>query len=266
MTLIKNYRLTYAAMIFAVVLGANSLFGASVSANTVVGAVVCSPSNSASLAISQPVDGHTTADMPVTISGSLNLLSQIRVFVDNVFTETVPIASDASTFSFELTLPTGSHEVRLEGVDICQLTSPVAQVVVIYNPETTVVGQPSAPQGPQTPAPEYETIEDQSTFLERITQNGVISGISSAAYSALEALDIVNSNEQDQTTRMVSRFALVTVGSTLVLFAPWVLNSVAGVAARLLPQQAALAIGRLRALGPLWVRVAGFALLAFGLM
>jgi len=266
MTLIKNYRLVYATLALAVMFGANSFYSSTASANTVVGAVVCSPSNSALLAIAQPVDGHTVTNMPVTVSGSLNLLSQIRVFIDNVFTQTVPVPADATTFSFEVTLPTGSHEIRLEGVDICQLTSPVAQVVVVYNPETTVVGQPVAPVDPQAPAEEYAPIDEQPTFFERVTTNGVISGVSNAAYGVLEALDIINSNEAAQTTKMVSRFTLVTVGSTLVLLAPWVIQVATTTIARVLPHQAALALGRPRLFGPAWVRALGLALLAVGLM
>ena len=266
MTLINNCRSKLPALAVILTLSCVGLLGRPVSANTVVGASICNQSDTATLVITQPISGHTTSQMPVTVSGSLKLLSQIRVYVDSVYTETIPIAADETNFSYVQYLGVGTHEVRLEGVDACQQTSPVAQITIVYNPETTVVGQPVSPQDPQAPAEEYAPIEDQPTFFERVTTNGVISSVSNAAYGVLEALDIVNSSEATQTTKMVGRFTLVTAGSTLVLLAPCVIQAVTTAIAKIVPHQDALALGRPRLFGPAWVRALGVVLLAIGVM
>jgi len=197
---------------------------------TAVSANVCGLNQTASIVISSPRSGTSTSVRTVTVTGALTQITQLTAFIDDQFSEIIPIDSNAQTFSYEYMPPVGQHTLRLEGQDLCQRTTPVAELVLTYDPAlpvTPITGPATPPTPPavgsrpvETPpitppglAKQIDGIGEASTVLP-----GIFRSAGNSFAEALMGLGIVSNNSK-QSVVMATRFALVTTGTMVVTLA-----------------------------------------------
>lgn len=102
---------------------------------TSVDAIVCNPSDRiATLSITAPTDDTIIGTMPVAVKGEIRNISQIEVYVDEVYSFAESFSSDTTVFNLEVSLERGTHEVLLKGVDICNYNDITDSVVVTHQP------------------------------------------------------------------------------------------------------------------------------------
>ncbi len=192
--------------------------------DSIIDVTVCTASSQASLVITSPSPDAKVASLPVAVSGEITLLSQIRVYVDDVYDATIPVDSGATTFTYNLTTSPGKHEILFEGVAICG-TNPSDTRMLTYVP-------------PQLPPPAGGTIgsvpaatntSNSTVSGEPVAQGGsaplTIAGVdvadvvSDIVYNSMVALDFATPESLETLPAMITRFALITAGMTAMVFA-----------------------------------------------
>ena len=212
-------------------LGIVNASGASATGSTQVMATLCSAATTATLAITSPANQSTIMTTPLTLSGTVTQISQIRVFIDSVYTETIPLNAGATSYSFPLRLEVGAHTIRLEGVDICGATSPVAELHLVYEPSAEIadgvagtseelgaasskVSQPDQSETPPAPLSSDMSSQPISQLLSSFGN-----ALRSVTGFALGALDIAHEASSEEISKQTARFALIAGGAGAVLFA-----------------------------------------------
>lgn len=199
---------------------------------TTVVARVCQAGTTASLVITAPQPNTVTSEAPIMITAQVEQLSQITIYVDGQYSETVPVDQSASNFVYAFRAAVGTHTVRLEGQDLCARTTPVGEITVTYDPE-----QPSEPiTGPSTPtntsgvpsasggtrAAAATTSDSQSPEVPSfLTQP--LKAFGDAAYAMLVLLDIVQP-QSAQPLKSALQFIVMLVGVALLLAAGLILR------------------------------------------
>jgi hypothetical protein len=89
------------------------------------------------LAISSPQSDSVTNSPEITISGTASHTTQIEVFVNGNFDQSVAIGQDTDDFNTNVTLQQGTNSIRLAAYYSCNGTSNSTSIVVTYQPGTT---------------------------------------------------------------------------------------------------------------------------------
>ncbi|AGL62310.1 membrane protein of unknown function [Candidatus Saccharimonas aalborgensis] len=210
-------RVAVAAVVtMTLVLGAAPSYALTSNSGTTINVGICGTSGSTQLAISSPVANSTVSSVPVTIQGVVNRISQISVYRDGQYDGVIPLNTGATTFSYIATMTAGSHVFRFEGVDICQQTTPVAEITITYD-QAVIITHPSTPgtaSNPGTTTP--VTGPGITEFLEGLPP---IKIISDGFYKLLVWLDFASPTSFSSVPRMAQRFTGMTVGLALLFLA-----------------------------------------------
>lgn len=176
------------------------------------------------LELTSPSSPVAVSAMPITLAGTVSALSQIQVYVDNVFSVTIPLDEGATSFSYSLVIPSGSHEVKLVGISPFADNSPTVIVSATYTP----------PVAPNEPVPQPTTT---TTVSERggavISRDGTTSSSTTYVeptyasslptwfYNGLLSLDLAKPGDVDgaETAKMIQRFSLASSGAFFLFFA-----------------------------------------------
>lgn len=216
--------LLVAAGLCALVLAAPNAHAQS---GTTVKTTVCGYSQTAHIVIVSPLSNTSTNTNKVTVSGELTQITQLTAYIDGTFSEVIPIDSNATTFTYAYMPPVGEHTLRLEGQDLCQRTTPVAELVLTYNP--------ALPPKPITgPAPaEPSAVASQATArAQEVIANrpidevgasdtilpGILHSARNGIFDALAGLGIISRNPAES-VRLATRFTMLTTGTLLIMFA-----------------------------------------------
>jgi len=169
----------------------------------------------------------------VTVMGTLTQVTQLTAYIDGQFSEVIPIDSDATTFTYSYLSPVGQHTLRLEGQDLCQRTTPVAELVLTYDPTLppTPITGPSAPAATSSPMAASTPATASQAATEEVNNLGgasivlpdVLRLMGDGVGRVLTGLDIT-SGGREQSIVAAMRFALVTSGTMAIIFAGGVLK------------------------------------------
>lgn len=220
--------------------------------------MVCPQPDQSSLTVHQPQSDSIISEPILPIGGSIEYISQIDFFIDNVYNNTVAMGYSATEFASTVTMDPGTHTIKLVATDSCSQTTHEYSLVVTYEPkippsvgeniETVVDGQIKQGRNIST-AP-----EPAKNSIEKAIDRFVIPSYESAK----EVLDISDPVAVDPAVRAgnVARSLLFTVGALLSLSAV----HIGALSASVLPD-------RLVSLLPFRRRaMAGFALIGLLLM
>lgn len=170
----------------------------------------------------------TVTDMPFELSGSVQDITQIQVYVDDVFSVIIPLDEGAATFSYALVMSSGTHTVKLVGISPFADNSPTITVSVTYTP-------------PHIPGEEQGTTTGPAGGSSDSGNNlgGIIIGPNSSTsvsttyvapthttslpswlYNGLLAVDIARPGDTDEQIAVTAhRVAVLATGFSLFIFA-----------------------------------------------
>ena len=177
------------------------------------------------------LDGSTSivSSMPIILTGRVGNLTQIQVYVDGIYTETVPLTPSDTSFSYRLWISEGVRVVKFVGISAYTSTNVEQEVTVTYR-VPPVDAQPGA------------TNQDALNSSSSSRNNGIIIGgnvdqpVPSPARPGpgiqtptwivrlLVPLDVINPARVEETPRTLWRIMLFTLGLPLLLFASSVLH------------------------------------------
>jgi hypothetical protein len=189
--------------------------------DTTVNTIICSAAP-ATLTIATPADHVTSGATPIIISGSVSRVSQIRVSIDGVYHETLPVDAGATTYSYSYVAGEGQHAVELVGVDVCQNGDATKIIHITYAP-----GAAQQPDMPTPVTPNDTGIAVGGQAAERAPEAAPVTllnstpvgrAVAGALYSALVGLDFASPSSFAQVPTMTGRFALTSVGLVATVF------------------------------------------------
>lgn len=171
--------------------------------------------------------------MPLELSGSVQDISQIQVYIDNVFSVTVPLSAGATSFSASLVIPSGVHTLKLVGISPFADVSPEATISVTYTPPqqpgnngggTTSGSGSSNPNSGSSGSTENGggaiITHDASTATTTYVTPAQTTSLPGWLYSGLLAVDIARPGDTDsEIVKMLQRFLILVPGLALLVFA-----------------------------------------------
>lgn len=199
------------AMMFAALLSplSASAVGPSISASVYDG-------RPATITIENHQNNSTIYSSPILLEGAVVNVSQIMVYIDNVYSMTYALDEGATRYSFSTSIGAGQHVIKLIAVNPFDSTTTETSITVTYEPG----GRPPLPteavnnvsQGAQATKEYFDDQVSQASVTEPAKV------ISDAAYSFMRAIDLVSDNPTESIPRTLGRFAAVIGGLSMLLF------------------------------------------------
>lgn len=230
---------------------------------------ICHVGSHATLLLVSPPDNTVVGESSIILEGEVSLVSQLTVKIDGQYVDTVPLPNGATTFSHTVSLSPGEHTLRLEGQDICQTTTPVAEVTITYKPD-----EPPKPITGQQPVITSGTPTASSQSSDNVAGERLSTGAQQQArplelfdmpldwlYQVLVALDFVQPGSSQELLPMTVRFFGLLLGLVLIIFAGTVLQLLRKIA-RVARLKLARVPGFLTARPLLWIRLIGIGVIA----
>lgn len=189
-----------------------------------VNSLVCSGSSSnASLTVASPQSDTIVNHSPITIQGSAENISQIDTYVDAVYSGTIAISVQQTSYTLPQSLPEGTHTITLVGNDVCNYQDVSVTLVVTYYPDAPppilvddgVVVSPQPSESQATPVVTNQTIDGQSPTASGVTP---FDDLKRVLLDMARALDFDATAQQGGRTAAIARAVLFSVGLTLLLF------------------------------------------------
>jgi hypothetical protein len=131
---------------------------AATSDGTVVRAQVCATSG-AVVAITKPQSDSIVQQHEVQLIGIVEQTSQIEIYVDDTYNNSLSIPVGASDFSVPIDVEPGTHTIKVTANDSCQLKNGSDSIVLTYQPVTGI--PPSNQSG--------NNGSETSSFLQTVT-------------------------------------------------------------------------------------------------
>lgn len=170
--------------------------------------------------------------MPLSLTGTVSSLSQIQVYIDEAFSVTIPLDEGATTFSYDMVVPSGTHVVKLVGISPFADISPTQTLSVIYTPPVADSGGTSS-GGSTTPqitgssaASGSESYggaiisRDGAATTTYVQPNVSATALPGWLYSGMLTLDIARPGDGDaEIGQMLQRFAVLAGAFSLLIFA-----------------------------------------------
>ncbi len=158
-----------------------------------VSAIVCKDDTIGTFVLTTQPRTAAYATLPMAISGDIEYISQLRISVDGVYRETMPIDSGATSFTYSYMYPvTGAHTVTFEAIPICQTTTITESISLEYKPPTPAVSA----------SPSANTSSAQSA--QSTSEPGVPSATNMATHTEVPtAAHANNSSEQGAIPRLI---------------------------------------------------------------
>lgn len=98
--------------------------------------MVCPQADQSSLAVLQPQSDSVVNEPKLSVSGTVENISQIDFFIDDTYNNTVALGFSATEFASTITLAPGTHTIKLVASDSCSQTIHEFSLVVTYEPKT----------------------------------------------------------------------------------------------------------------------------------
>ncbi len=198
------------AMVFATVLISNvsHAVGPAINAKVYDG-------QPATLTIVSPENNTTVGTSPVSVEGTVHNISQIMVYVDDVYSMTYPIDDGTESYIFNASVGSGMHTLKLIAVNPYNGTTVEETVSFTYTPGAE----------PSVPVEAVKTVAENAKITKDYLQNQVDQAsatepatfLSNAAYTAMSALDLIPTSGQSSVSQMAARFLTVSAGTALII-------------------------------------------------
>jgi len=191
---------------------------------TTIGAEV-RDGNPTTLTVTTNIDGKVVKEPAVTIEGAVHNVTQIIVYVDDVYNTSLPLATGAETYVVAFGVTPGTHEVRIVGLDAYTNTEASQTVRFTYEPATggTGTGDTSSPVNEyvrSTIDVAKATGEDAAQQVQQASAFGPLGTLSDIAFNAFKSVDMVSTTDGSGINKMAGRFTLVSAGLAATVF-PW---------------------------------------------
>jgi hypothetical protein len=112
----------------------------------------------AQITITKPASDSLVTKPDIQLDGTTQQTSQIEIYIDGNYNNSVSIPAGTSDFTTQITLQTGTHTIRVDANDTCQIKNGSDAVVLTYQPPvTTVHPMPPPHSGPSVALP-VETV------------------------------------------------------------------------------------------------------------
>lgn len=193
-------------------------------ADTTVSTKICNADapSTANVYISSPQNDSVMTTGNLTLSGTVQDVSQIDISIDANYSQTVAIATGQTTFSVALSVPQGTHTISVEGIDICNIADPTDSVVVTFQPGTSPSNGGSVPTNTGTSnKPSGGVGKPGGAPVETDWTDNVplVPQAMAILRETGRTLDFDQSSK-DGLLKAVTRFAFFTLGAGLLLFGP----------------------------------------------
>jgi hypothetical protein len=171
----------------------------------------------AQFAVPPSINRSTVKTRFFMFSGSIHNVSQIRVYIDNVYSQTIPIDSGAVDYSFTIDIPQGTHDIKLSAIDAFTGATIEKTVTITYDPNAEASGGVVD----QTLQATKQTAVDSSAYLqsqvEQASSTKPAVSLSNAAYTVMSALDLIPTTGQESVQKSLSRFSAISLGVALII-------------------------------------------------
>lgn len=190
----------------AVVLPTNA-----VSAESNLAAIICDPNQPAVLRVIHPQSDSVVNNSQIELSGTVAQTSQLELYVDDAFSGVEPLSYNDTTFSTTISIPLGTHTIKVVAVDVCQVGNATDSVVVTYENAT------SASTGNQVPT----NVGGKTVSGQDVTTNGNLLErfVTMPLLNVAQSLDLIAYDSADghMNNANTIRF-LVIVAALLIIF------------------------------------------------
>lgn len=185
--------------------------------------MVCPAANQSSFLVTGPQSDSVVNGPKVLIKGTVEYISQIDFFIDDVYNNTVALGYSETAFESLMTLSPGTHTIKFTATDSCSQTTRNDSLVITYQPKT----QPSIGEEVETEVdniivnPDNQTTaQPEKTAIERTIDRFIAPPFVAIA----KTLDLVEPVETDSATRLedTARSTLFVTGATLTFSAAYV--------------------------------------------
>lgn len=197
--------------------------------DTSVQTIINSGTLNPALTLTSPTSPATVTTMPLSVEGMVSSLTQIRVYIDDIFSVTIPLDTGATTFQYDLVIPAGTHVAKLVGISPFADISPTVTFSVTYTPpQTNPGGSTSQPTTPTTTTTTSQrgggvviSHDPTSNSTTTYTPPNYASSLPTWFYNGLVALDIARPNDTDgkELAKTVQRIVLASIGLFFLDFA-----------------------------------------------
>ena len=179
----------------------------------------------ASLTITTDIEGKTVHTPTVTVEGSVHNVTQIVVYVDEVYNTSVPLAIGADTYVVAFGVTPGTHSVRFAGLDAYTATEVSQTVSFTYDPTSTGAGNSDGE--PSSPVDTYlqNTIDaaratggEAAQQVQRASSSGPLGALSDIAFNVFKSVDLLSTTDGTGVNKMAGRFTLVSAGLAATVF------------------------------------------------
>lgn len=213
-----------AKSLFVAAAVASLLVGGLVSAqqNDNIEVMVCPDPSQSSFAVSEPQSDSVTDQPKTVIRGSIQYISQIDFFIDDVYNNTIALGYSDVVFESTMTLPPGTHTLKIVATDSCSRTVHSETKVITYEPAIQPsIGQQVATQIDGQATPDGEVVsEPDKSVIETIVDDAIVMPLISLG----KALDIISlpAPNSEVTWQNTIRSFFFVFGSTLILAAAYI--------------------------------------------
>ena len=178
--------------------------------------------------VASPTSTITSGNSVVTISGTLHNISQIMVYIDGVYSTTIPLDFGASAYSFSLVYSPGTHTVRMVGLDPITATQVEKTISVVYDltlqAQEPLSASSSSYQNSANPLTHDGAVASGRQISESATaasQQGIFKPMLDGVFGFMVASDLIVPGHEMQSGQMFLRFIGLSVGSALLLAPRW---------------------------------------------
>lgn len=191
-------------------------------ADSRVEVMVCPTADQVHLSITQPTSDSVVSESKLAISGMTNFVSQVDIYVDTAYNNTIALSYADTSFTSDVSLRPGTNTVKIVATGTCGVTTAEESVIITYQPKVqasvggdvpTIVDDQVSP-----PAVVSESIPEKSPILQNIDRWVVAPLINIG-----KSLDIITlpSATNEAKLQNTSRSVFFVLGSGLTLTAAY---------------------------------------------
>jgi hypothetical protein len=169
----------------------------------------------ATVTITNQQNNSTVYSSMLLLKGAVRNISQIMVYIDNVYSMTYALDSGATMYSFTTSVSEGEHVIKLVAVNPYDGTTTETSISITYTPGEQPLPAEAVKNVSEGAQVTKQYFEDQ---VNQASGAGPAKVISDAAYSFMKAVDLVPATAAESLPRTITRFVAVTVGLLLLLF------------------------------------------------
>ncbi|MBP9667603.1 hypothetical protein KBD87_02250 [Candidatus Saccharibacteria bacterium] len=197
--------------------------------STEISTLVCKDTG-AEVTIASPVNDSTVNTSEVTVSGTVRSATQLVISLDGQYSQTIALASGQQSYSFGISLPRGTHAIKLVANDVCQVQDGAADVVLTYEPASTPSNGETTPTTVDTintgiivDANAKPVTQKLSTY-EALRHTPVIGPLLDMLQAGFDYVGLDTTLEQGGLVISSLRVAFFSIGMSTLAFTTVVLN------------------------------------------